>query len=422
MNIILISLACSLFGGLLMSRPAKKIGFPAVTGYLLAGLILGPFCVGSLGVHGLGYFSLENVKSYNIISQFALGIIAFTIGNEFRLKDLKKMGKTAVVVGIMEGVGTTVVVDVSLIIFHFMRPDIMTLSSAVTLGAIAAATAPAATMMVVRQYKAQGPLTKLLLMVVALDDAVGLVLFAVSFGVANALESGAVSVTAIVLEPIVELVLSVALGSLTGLLFTFLEKYFHSRSKRLALACAIVFITVGVALENFKIGSVNCSFSLLLTCMISGTFFCNTCKASEELMGRFERWSEPVKILFFVLSGAELDLKILSNPVVLLVGFVYIIMRCVGKIGGAYVGCRVSNCSQTVKKHFGTTLIPQAGVALGMAMTASNLHDGTMIRNVVLFGVLIYELVGPTITKRSLKAAGEISEEGRKNARQLNIN
>lgn len=422
MNIILISLACSLFGGLLMSRLAKKIGFPAVTGYLLAGLFLGPFCLGALGVDGFGYYSLDNVKSYNIISQFALGIIAFTIGSEFRLKDLKKMGKTAVIVGIMEGVGTTVVVDISLIIFHFIRPDIMTLSSAVTLGAIAAATAPAATMMVVRQYKAQGPLTKLLLMVVALDDAVGLVLFAVSFGVANALESGTVSVTAIVLEPLIELVLSVALGSLTGLVFTFLEKYFHSRSKRLALACATVFITVGIALESFKIGSVNCSFSLLLTCMISGTFFCNTCEASEELMGRFERWSEPVKILFFVLSGAELDLKILSNPIVLLVGFIYIIMRCVGKISGAYIGCSVSKCSATVKKHFGTTLIPQAGVALGMALTASNLHDGTMIRNVVLFGVLIYELIGPTVTKRSLKAAGEIHEEGKRSARQLNIN
>ena len=420
MEKILISLAVALFGGLLMSRLAKKIGFPAVTGYLIAGLILGPFCIGMLGINGLGFTSLDNVKSFNIISQFALGIIAFTIGNEFRLKDLRTMGRQAVIVGIMEGVGTTVVVDISLIIFHFIFPNIMTLSSAITLGAIAAATAPAAPMRVVRQYKAEGPLTKLLLMVVALDDAVGLILFAVSFGISNAIESGQVSVIGIVVEPIIELVLSALLGCLTGFIFKFLEKYFHSRSKRLALACATVFITVGIALTKFKIGPVNCSFSLLLTCMISGTFFCNTCEASEELMERFERWSEPVKILFFVLSGAELDLNILKNPIVLLVGFVYIIMRSVGKVSGAFIGCSISKCSATIKKYFGMTLIPQAGVALGMALSATALQDGAMIRNVVLFGVLIYELIGPTLTKRTLISAGEIKLDGKKSARKVN--
>ncbi|MBQ7579821.1 MAG: cation:proton antiporter [Clostridia bacterium] len=420
MSQMLITLAVSLFAGLLMSRVAKKVGFPAVTGYLLAGLALGPFCIGAFGLDGLGFSSLDNVKSFSIISQFALGIIAFTIGNEFRLKDLKSMGKQAFIVGISEAVGTTVVVDISLIIFHFIRPDIMSLSSAVTLGAIAAATAPAATIMVVRQYKSEGPLTKLLLMVVALDDAVGLILFAISFGIATAIESGEVNVIGIVVEPLLELVLSVALGSLTGLVFTLLERFFHSRSKRLALACATIFLTVGIALLKFRIGSVNCSFSLLLTCMISGTFFCNMCEASEELMGRFERWSEPVKILFFVLSGAELDLKILRNPVVLIVGFAYIVMRIVGKISGAFVGCTVSKCSATIKKHFGMTLIPQAGVALGMTLTAVNLQGGNMIRNVVLFGVLVYELIGPSLTKRSLLSAGEISIEGKKSSRRLN--
>ena len=241
----LISLAVALLSGLLMSRLAKKFGFPAVTGYLLAGLIIGPFCVGNIGVSGLGFNSLESVESFNIISQFALGIIAFTIGNEFRLKDLKSMGKQAITVGILEGVGTTIVVDIALIIFHFICPNIMTLSSALTLGAIAAATAPAATMMVVRQYKADGPLTKLLLLVVAIDDAVGLVLFAISFGIANALESGTINILSIIIEPLIEIVLSLLLGAATGLVFTFLEKYFHSRSKRLSLAVATVLITVG---------------------------------------------------------------------------------------------------------------------------------------------------------------------------------
>lgn len=420
MSQILISLAVSLFAGLLMSRIAKKVGFPAVTGYLLAGLVLGPFCVGALGIDGVGYISLNEVDYFNIVSQFALGIIAFTIGNEFRLRDLRALGKQAIIVGVAEAVGTTVFVDIVLIVSHFIRPDIMSLSSAITLGAIAAATAPAATIMVVRQYKAEGPLTKLLLMVVALDDAIGLILFAVSFGIATALESGEVNVIGIVVEPLIELVLSVALGALTGLVFTFLEKFFHSRSKRLALACATVFLTVGLALLKFKIGNVNCSFSLLLTCMVSGTFFCNCCEASEELMGRFERWSEPVKILFFVLSGAELDLKIFSNPIVLIVGIVYILIRSVGKVGGAYIGCAVSKCNDTIKKHFGMTLIPQAGVALGMTLTAVNLQGGHMIRNVVLFGVLVYELIGPTLTKKSLLSAGEIKLEGKKSSRQLN--
>lgn len=420
MSQMLIALAVSLFAGLLMSRIAKKVGFPAVTGYLLAGLALGPFCLGALGIDGVGFVSLDEVKGFSIISQFALGIIAFTIGNEFRLKDLKSMGKQAVIVGISEAVGTTVFVDIVLIIFHFIRPDIMSFSSAITLGAIAAATAPAATIMVVRQYKSEGPLTKLLLMVVALDDAVGLILFAISYGVATAVESGEVNVIGIVVEPLIELVLSVALGAFTGIVFTLLERFFHSRSKRLALACATVFLTVGISLMTFKVGRVNCSFSLLLTCMISGTFFCNTCEASEELMGRFERWSEPVKILFFVLSGAELDLKIFSKPIILVVGLVYIVMRSVGKVGGAYLGCTVSKCSQTIKKHFGMTLIPQAGVALGMTLTAVNLQGGSMIRNVVLFGVLVYELIGPSLTKKSLMSAGEIRVEGKKSSRQLN--
>ncbi len=420
MEQILLCLAVALITGLLMSRLAKLVNLPAVTAYLIGGLLLGPFCIGALGWFGIGFNSLEQVESLGIITQVALGFIAFAIGNEFRVSELKTMGRQAITVGILQAVITTVVVDIALVILHFIAPDVLSLPAAITLGAIAAATAPAATLMVVRQYKATGPLTKLLLMVVAIDDAVGLVLFSVSFGVATALQDGRVSVTSIILEPIIEIVLSLLLGVAAGYILNFLERYFHSRSKRMSLSVAFVLLTVGISMSEFDVAGVHIGFSLLLVCMMTGTIFCNICPTSEELMDRMERWTGPVNILFFVLSGAELDLKILSNPLVLLVGIIYIIFRSTGKISGAYLSCRMTKCSASIQKHLGITLLPQAGVALGMAVTAATLADGAMVRSVVLFSVLVYELIGPTLTKRSLIAAGEIKTEGRSSARQLN--
>ena len=416
----LLCLAIALLGGLLMSRLAKVVNLPAVTAYLITGLLLGPFVIGRFGVLGLGFTSLEIVDSLKILSQVALGFIAFAIGNEFRLSQLKVMGKQAVTVRILQAVGTTILVDAALIVTHIIDPGIISLSSAVTLGSIAAATAPAATLMVVKQYKADGPLTKLLLMVVAIDDAVGLVLFSVSFGVANALESGAVNVTSVLVEPLVEIVLSLLLGILAGYILNFLEVYFHSRSKRMSLSISFVLLTVGISMMEFDVGGVHVGFSLLLVCMMMGTVFCNVCETSEELMGRVDRWTSPVSILFFILSGAELDLRILSNPVVLLIGIIYIISRCAGKYYGAFISCKMTHCSEAITAHLGITLFPQAGVALGMALTAANLGDGAVIRNVVLFSVLIYELVGPTLTKISLTQAGEIIPEARRSARTPN--
>lgn len=420
MNQILICLAIALVAGLLMSRLAKVVNLPAVTAYLIAGLLLGPFCLGRLGIPGIGFATLEEVEALKVVSNVALGFIAFAIGNEFRLAQLKTMGKQAIVVGILQAVITTALVDVALIALHMIKPDLLSIPSAITLGAIAAATAPAATLMVVRQYKAEGPLTKLLLMVVAIDDAVGLILFSVSFGIAGALERGSVSVVNVVLEPIIEIVASFVLGAIAGVCLHWLERYFHSRSKRMSLSIAFVLLTVGVSMVEFEIGGVKCGFSLLLVCMMMGTVFCNICSVSEELMDRVDRWTGPISILFFVLSGAELDLQILKNPAVLLIGLVYIIFRSAGKISGAYVSCAMTNCSEHITKHLGITLLPQAGVALGMAMTAQNLSDGSVIRNVVLLSVLVYELVGPTLTKRSLIAAGEIKLEGKTSARTEN--
>lgn len=420
MSEILICLAVALIAGLLMSRVAKLVNLPAVTAYLVAGLVLGPFCLGRLGIPGLGFQTLENVETYKIVSQVALGFIAFAIGNEFRLSQLKSMGKQAIIVGVLQAVITTVLVDVALVALHFVKPDLISIPSAITLGAIAAATAPAATLMVVRQYKADGPLTRLLLMVVAIDDAVGLVLFSASFGIAGALERGSVSVVNVVLEPVLEIVLSLVLGALAGLVLHWLERFYHSRSKRMSVSIAFVLLTVGISMLEFEIGGVNCCFSLLLVCMMMGTVFCNICNVSEELMERVDRWTAPVSILFFVLSGAELDLEILKNPAVLLIGVVYIIARSAGKISGSYISCAMTHCNEHITKHLGITLLPQAGVALGMAMTAKNLSDGSVIRNVVLLSVLVYELVGPTLTKRSLIAAGEIKPEGKTNARSEN--
>ena len=421
MEFMLITLAFSVMAGLLMSRAAKVVNLPSVTAYLIAGLCIGPFLLGRLGIKGIGFSSLEYVDSFSIISQAALGFIAFEIGNEFRLKDLKSMGKSAITIGILQAVITTIIVDIALILLHFAAPSLISISSAITLGAIAAATAPAATLMVVKQYKAEGPMTKLLLMVVAIDDAVGLVLFSISFGVASALETGTISFIGVVLEPMLELVLSLGFGLLGGFLLNWLEKYFHSRSKRMSLAVAFVLLTVGVSLLEWEIGGVHFGFSLLLVCMVEGTVFCNINETSEELMDRVDRGTGPLNMLFFVLSGAELNLNVLSNPLVLIVGLIFIAFRSLGKISGAYLSCRLEKTSPTIQKYLGITLLPQAGVALGMALTARNLSDGEIVRNVVLFAVLVYELVGPTLTKWALLKSGEIKVEGRSNARTPNI-
>ena len=420
MEIYLICLAAALVGGLLLSRVTKLLHLPAVTAYLVAGLIFGPFCLGAIGLPGLGFNSLEQIKSISFVTQIALGFIAFTIGNEFRLSQLKAMGSSAIIIGILQAVITTVVVDIILIALHLFFPNVISIPCAITLGAIASATAPAATLMVVRQYKADGPLTRLLMLVVAIDDAIGLLLFSVSFGIATALADGQVSVLAVVIEPLLEIVLSVALGSLMGWLLNLVERFFHSRSKRMTISVGFVLLTVGLSMLEFHIGPVHCCFSLLLVCMMTGTVFCNICDFSEELMERVDGWTMPLNVLFFVISGAELDLAILSNPITILIGVIYIIARSAGKYFGSMSSCKLTRQSKPITDHLGITLLPQAGVALGMAITAASLPDGHIARNVVLFAVLVYELVGPTLTKRSLLAVGDIKPEGRVSSRTPN--
>ena len=415
---VLLSLSVSLLTGLMLSRVAKLMKLPAVTAYLIAGILVGPYLLGALGISGLGFVSMEDVESYSLLCDMALGFIAFSIGNEFRLSQLKKIGKQATIVGIFQAVVATLVVDAALIGLHFIIPDKLPLSAAIVLGAIASATAPAATLMVVKQYKAKGPLTDILLPVVALDDAVGLMLFAISFGVAKALKSGNVDPVSVIVEPLLEVILSLILGALMGLLFNFAERFFHSRSKRMSMSIAFVLLTIALSMLKFEIGGVEIAFSSLLVCMMLGTVFCNVCDFSEELMERVDRWTAPLFVLFFVLSGAELELSVFSDFTIVLIGIVYIIARSAGKYSGAYVSAKASGCNDNIVKYLGVTLLPQAGVALGMAIKAHELgSEGVIISNITLFAVLVYEIFGPMLTKIALLKAGDIKPEGKTSAR-----
>ena len=414
---VLFSISLALVAGLLISRVVKPLKLPAVTGYLIAGILIGPYCLGQLnlpdGFDVIGMLhTTEGVEQLGIISQVALGFIAFAIGTEFEIKNLKKIGKQATVVGILQAVVTMIVVDAALIGLHFiLGEEKLPLSVAIILGAIATATAPAATLMVVKQYKARGPLTDILLPVVALDDAVGLVAFAVSFGIARALQSGKVDLISMLVEPLIEVIGSLILGALLGALFTWVESFFQSNSKRLCLSLTFVLMSVSLSMLKFEIGGVHVGFSSLLVCMMLGTVFCNICRHADELMEKTDKWTMPIYILFFVLSGAELELSVLSSGIVVLIGIVYILFRSLGKYFGAFCSAKMTGCNDNIVKYLGVTLLPQAGVALGMSITVKEVMgaaEGSLVRNIILFSVLIYELVGPMLTKIALTKAGDI--------------
>ena len=407
---ILLSVSFALLAGLLMTRAFKPLKLPSVTAYLIAGVLIGPYCLGGLKLaNGVGFANMDEVGSLAVIGQVALGFIAFSIGSEFRLDDLKKIGKQAFIIGIFQALVATLFVDLALLVIHIMMPDKLSLPQLLTLGAIATATAPAATLMVVRQFKAKGPLTKLLLPIVALDDAVGLIVFAVSFGIAKTLVSGQVDLVSIIVNPLVEIVCSLALGALMGWILTQLEKMFNSNTNRLNMTIAFVILTVALSSISFTVGHIHVGFSSLLVCMMLGTVFCNICPLSEEMMTRSDKWTSPLLALFFVLSGAELELSVFADIAIVGIGVVYIVFRCLGKYTGTLISAKATKCSPQICKYLGITLFPQAGVALGMCATAMQLGaEGVLIRNITLFAVLIYELFGPMMTKMALTASGEI--------------
>ena len=408
----LLSVSIALLAGLLMTRAFKPLKLPSVTAYLIAGVLIGPYCVGKIGIDGLGFNSHDAVSHLALVSEVALGFIAFSIGSEFRLEELKKTGKQATVIGILQALAATLLVDVSLFAVHLIMPDKLSVSQAITLGAIATATAPAATLMVVRQYKAKGPLTNLLLPIVALDDAVGLIVFAVSFGIAKTLVVGNIDLIAIVVNPLVEIVCSLGLGAIMGWILTQLEKMFNSNTNRLNMTITFVFLTVSLSMLDFHIGPVHIGFSSLLVCMMLGTIFCNICPLSHDLMEKSDKWTSPLFALFFVISGAELELNVFADTAIVIIGIVYIIFRCVGKYLGTFISAKITKCEPQICKYLGITLFPQAGVALGMcaiaAATPEMAGQGALIRNITLFAVLVYEIFGPVMTKEALKAAGDI--------------
>lgn len=408
----LLAIGLAMFAGLFLSRLTSRYNLPDVTSYLVAGLLIGPLGLGALGIPHLGLPSFEFVEKLSLISDVSLGFIAFSIGNEFRMEELKHIGRQATVIAIFQALAATSFVDVGLLVLHLFLGDALPVSTCIVLGAIATATAPAATVMVINQYKAKGPLTSILLPIVALDDAVGLIVFAVSTGVAKALTSGTVNLVSVLVNPAIEIVASLALGAALGWVFSVVEKFFNSRSKRLSLAVAFVFLCTAFSKVELDFAyGVSIGFSPLLVCMMCGTIFCNLCDFSEEIMYRTDRWTAPVYVLFFVLSGAELDLRVFASAAVVGIGLVYMIMRSAGKIIGADISSRYMKCPPTVCRYLGITLLPQAGVALGMSATvaADFGAEGAIMRSIILFSVLIYELVGPILTKMALSAAGEIT-------------
>ena len=387
---ILLSLGAAIAIGLLFNRIVKRVGLPSVTGYLVAGVLIGPACLQIIPETWIGGLTL--------LVNVALGFIAFSIGGEFRLSKLKNIGRHVVVITFMQALVTTVIVDVALALI-FGNTGV-----AICLGAIATATAPAATLMVVRQYNAKGPVSDMLMPVVALDDAIGLIVFSVSISVAKIMFSGAtVNVGLMLLEPLFEIVVSLLSGVAIGGLLTFCLGFFHSRSNRLTAIIGAVFIGTAVA-EIFNL-------SALLLCMAIGAMMTNLYRESEKMIDITEHWTPAVLLLFFVISGAELDPRIILE--VGLLGAVYLIARSLGKYLGAFFGAKMVNADKNVQKYLGVALLPQAGVAIGMSQVVVETlppEYGEKIRAVVLCATLIYELVGPLLTKLVLVRAGEIQK------------
>ena len=373
---MLLSLALAMLVGLLFTRLAKLVHLPNVTAYLVAGLLIGPSC--------LGLVPSGVLKSMDIISTVALGFIAFSIGGEFKLSSMKMLGSRVITITFFQAMTAVLMVDAVLLICGFPAAE------ALTLGAIAAATAPAATLMVVRQYRAKGPLTSTLLPVVAMDDAVGLIVFAISLALARTFANGsALTVKTMLIDPVVEIVLSLTIGGAIGLLLAVGIRFFHSRAHRLMLCLTAVLL--GIALAELM------SLSSLLLCMMIGAVYCNLGADTAVVMDLCDRWTPPVLLLFFVVSVG-------------LLGIIYMLTRSLGKYFGAYIGSLITHADASIRKYLGITLLPQAGVAIGMAqlVIAQLPQYGAQIRAVVLCATLIYELVGPFLTKKALQAAGEI--------------
>ncbi len=394
----LLALALAVGAGLLFSRLAKLVHLPNVTGFLIGGLVVGPSV--------LGLIPQKTADSFAVITEVALGFIAYSIGAEFKLSYIRKIGVKPLTITAFEALTAVFLVDAVLITCSSLGVPGFSLPMCIALGSIAAATAPAATLMVIRQYKAKGPVCDMLLPVVAMDDAVGLIAFAISMNIAQAFTSGAaITVGSMLLIPLLEIVGSIALGMALGLILSFLARFFASRGNKLALTIAFILLALALC-DMFNLSN-------LLCIMMLGAVMTNVSKAADVIVEQTDRFTPPVFLLFFVISGADLNLSVL--PTVGIVGVCYIVMRVVGKWIGAMTGSRLVKAHPSVQKYLGLTLIPQAGVAIGMAQLALTRLPayGHQIQAVVLAGTLIYELIGPVVTKYALTKAGEIGQAGK---------
>lgn len=413
----LLVLALVLLLGLYAGRLFEKIKLPHITGYIIIGVIIGGILVA---------LSLtETVESLEIVSSVALGFIAFSIGTELEFSKLKKSGKEVVVITIIQAVMTSVITIVGLLALNLIFPGLVSLPIALVLGAIATATAPAPIMLLTRKYKAKGPLTDVLLPLVGMDDAVGIVLFGVLLSVADSIKGGTnLSVLEIIEGPLFELFFSAVIGTLIGLGAAYLIRKIKSRDSQkqevfLSVSVVAIFATVAFAKMGLHIGDFPIHLSPILTPMIMGVVFTNSLPRvrAHDVNLSIETFSAPILIAFFTLAGAELvvafahNLHIAFGPVIGITA-VYIAFRSVGKVYGAHLGAKLMHSHRSVQKYLGLCLLPQAGVALGMAYQAkSDFGDeGTIILIVVLVATLVYELFGPIGVKMALYDANEIKK------------
>lgn len=383
----LLSVAIVLFTGLIFGKLITYLRLPNVTGFLIGGLVIGPSV--------LNVLSLESIQSLGIISQIALGFIAFTIGLSFKVSYFKRVGWTPIVIAIFEATLAVLVVQIALLLAGFE------LSLAIVLGAIAAATAPAATVMVIKQYKAKGPLTDTLLSVVAVDDAIALILFGFAAAIAQTLLGTNASINLLmgILMPIFEIVLALIIGAVVGIALKYVLKMYSTRGARLSILIGGVFLITGL--------STLFGVSELLANMAGGVLLTNISLDAQRMDEMTDYITPPIYMMFFVISGARLQLSIV--PTIGLLGVIYILFRVVGKLSGAYIGARVMKAPKTIRRYLGPMLIPQAGVAIGLTAIAEKLvpEHAAEITAVVLVGTLVYEFVGPVITKLALQKAGE---------------
>ena len=428
---IFVYIALLLLAALLSTRLMKLLKLPNVTGYIITGIIMGPFVFGLL-FNNFTYDGIRESVIYGFVdkikwvSTIALGFIAFSIGTSFKISTIKAVGKKVVIITIFEALFASLLVIAALVVAHFIFPNQVSWELVLTLGAIASATAPAATLMIIKQYKARGPMVDTLLPVVALDDAAALILFAVLFQIATTLAAGTgtFDVYKMLIKPIIEIIISLSIGAALGFLISLMNKWFKSRNNRLIIAIFSIFLACGLYFL-FKMPQLGgFELSSLLMCMMIGSIYTNMCKDSGRTLDVMDRFTSPIYLLFFVISGASLDLTIFFNKsglLVLAVAGIYLIFRVVGKWSGAFTGASIAKCEPKIKKYLGFALIPQAGVAIGLATTASALFSasendttriaGSLIIAIILTSTLVYELIGPMVSKFALTKAGEITNE-----------